>query len=270
MAETDVLNQIQGYDPALGFSPNCDIGYERITPKSIFSKKASGGRPYDLEGINDGYSFQMSFTGRPWTCIQRVRRFYEEFKHGYFTFIDWEGGGREYVGRITTMPSETRTRNGVFSLAGVVFTEIPNCPMRAYPTDWEGDGVWLSPIDGWGKLQVAVDGAWTKVQRQFGDTSVTTVDSAGVAADAAQYEYLGYGFQLWMMNGPGFGIIDIYLDGTKLETLDLYAANNSLALVHEEKKVSRDFHRVKVVISGNKNAAATAAAASWHRLRVIR
>jgi hypothetical protein len=233
------------------------------------SKKAAGGGPYDRDVLNDGNSFPLSWTGRPWKCIQRVQRVYQQFKRGYFTFIDWEGGAREYVGRITQMPEETRSRNNSFSLSGVIFTEIPGCPMRVWPQDWEGDGAWLYPLNGWGDQDIATQGSWDKTARGSDYDAFTPMDNAGMAGDWAQYEYCGYGFQLSLMKGPGFGIADVYLDDVQIQTVDLYSAVDHPEIVIEQPEVSLDFHRVKVVLTGNKNAAAAAAGVSWHALRVI-
>ncbi len=167
------------------------------------------------------------------------------------------------------MPDEQRTRNNAFSLSGVVFTEIPLSPMRSYPSDWESTGIFLFPLNGFGDQEIVLDGTWSVIARMVGDKQITTADSSTIG-DSAVYEYLGYGFQLSMLQGPAFGKVAVYLDDVQLETVDLYAdTDQGPSIVYEQPKVSRDFHRVKIVIRDEKNDASSGYAASWHALRVI-
>jgi hypothetical protein len=154
----------------------------------------------------------------------------------------------------------------------VEFTEIPICPMVEYPTDWAHEAIWHYPFNDYGDQKLAVSGAWAKATHIFDKKTVITMDTAGAnAGDWAQFEYRGYGFQLSMLKGPAYGEADIYVDGTLLQTVDCYAAENQgPQIVLRAPGISLDFHRVKAVVDATQNASATAPALSWAGLQVMR
>jgi hypothetical protein len=93
----------------------------------------------------------------------------------------------------------------------------------------------------------------------------------GTALDWATYEYRGYGFKLWMSQGPEFGKADVYLDGVLLTTVDCYnVADLGPQIVLTEQSISLDIHRVKVICDGTKNIAASATNITWWALQVMR
>lgn len=271
MSETDILNPVQGWDPALGDSMNPSYGFTMRRPTTLLQKKAVGGSPWTRETQNSGHVFSLSWVGRTFACVQRVRRYYEQYEDGYFTIIDWDGGGRHYVGRFTTEPVVVENANDKWDAQNVTFEEMPRAPMVQYPSDWTNDAVVRYAVNDFGDLKVASSGTWTPTARTISGVARTTLDNPGNANEWAQYEYRGYGFQLYLMQGPEYGQAQVLLDGTLVATVDCYAAtDNGPQIVTTQLSVPLDIHRVQVIALGTKNASATAATISWYALEVMR
>jgi hypothetical protein len=272
MSERVILNPSPLWDAGLQDSMCPDYGFTRKRATTRSLKKAVGGTPYTREIGNTGHTFTLSWLSRSWACVQRLKWFYEQFEDGFFTIIDWDGGGRHYVGRFTTEVAPVETGNGKWDVQNVTFEELPQVPMLDYPNDWDHDAIWHFAVNDFGDQKVAVQGAWTQTARSYSGVTRYTMDNPGTnAGDWAQYEYRGYGFELHMLEGPEFGQCDVYLDGTLLQTLDLYnAAEMGPQMVLRKVNVPLDLHRVKVITKNAKNANATGTNISWYGLRVMR
>jgi len=273
MPQTDILNRCKGFDPALGDTMNPNFGFTRKRPITRGLKKAVGGSPYTRDTSNTGHSFTLSWINRTWACVQRLKWYYEQYEDGFFTIIDHDGGGRHFVGRFTTEVNPVETANGKWSVELVTFEEIPKVPMMQYPNDWAHDSIRLAVCNDFGDQKLCpTTGTWALNPRTLGNVHYTTLDDAGTLGDSATYEYKGYGFRLWLLKGPEFGLVNVLLDGVQIATnLDLYnAADVGPQMVFMNEAVPLDFHRVQVVATGNKNGAATAAGLSWAFLDVMR
>lgn len=263
---TDVLNPVQGYDQNIGDSMCPDYGFTRKRAATRSMQKAVGGVPYTRELGNTGHTFVLSWLGRTWKCVRRLKWFYEQFEDGFFTLIDYDGGERHYVGRFTTEIAPIETSNNKWDVQNVQFEEIPQCPMLKYPSDWDKDAVWLYPENDFGDQKLATQGTWALAARQFGDVSRTVATAAAPAVgDWAQHEYRGYGFQLYALVGAGQGTAQVYVDGTEAGLVNL-AANGGLAprMVYEQVNLPLDLHRVQLV------AQTAGAPVAWYGLRVMR
>jgi hypothetical protein len=282
MPETDILNPTAGWDSVLHDSMNPSYGFTRKRSTTQLHKKAVGGIPWTRETQNVGHSFSLSWLGRTWPCVQRLKQYYEQYEDGYFTIIDYEGGGRHYVGRFTTEVTPVVTANNKWDVQNVTFEEMPRVPMVLYPSDWDHDSILFLAVNDFGDQKLAVNGAWTQVTLATVPTitlggiaratlPTTAMTDAGTAGDWAQYEYRGYGFQLWLSQGPEFGKCDVYLDGVLLQTVDCYnAAELGPQAVLTQQSVSLDIHRVKIICDGTKNSAATGTNITWWALQVMR
>ena len=285
MPATDILNPTEGWSVALGDSMNPSYGFTRKRATTQLHKKAVGGTPWTRETQNTGHVFQLSWLGRTWACVQKLKWYYEQYEDGFFTIIDWDGGGRQYVGRFTSEVVPTLTANNKWDVQAVTFEEIPQQQMVAFPSDWADDAIAFFVTNDFGDQKLATSGAWAQTARTAvagaqGTAHVSlatvgaayvTMDDPGTAGDWACYEYRGYGFRLYMLQGPEFGKADIYIDGVLLETIDLYHATDiGPQIVLTRQNLPLDIHRIQVVCNGTKNAAATGAAASWYALEVMR
>lgn len=273
MPETVILNAEAKWDDNIQDSMTPDYGFSRKRPSTRAVAKPAGGRPWSIETSNSGHVFSLSWISRSFLCAQRLKQFYEQYEDGFFTIIDHDGGGRHYVGHFIGEFPITQTGNDRFDVQGLTFEEIPGVPMIEYPSDWDHDAVALRPVNDYGDLMLSVSGVWA--QRQQVDASglsVTTLYNDGTAAGAwATYEYRGYGFRLYMQQGPACGEVQVVLDGVVLGTVDLYSALNlGPQCVFQRGTVSLDLHRLKVVVLGVKNGASSAASATWSMLEVMR
>lgn len=283
MPETDVLNPTPAWQEDIQDSMCPNYGFKPRRVNTQLHKKAIGGTPWTRETQNTGHSFQFSWLSRSWACVQRLRQYYEQYEDGYFTIIDWDGGGRNYVGRFTTDIAPEENANGMWDVQNVTFEEMPTVPMLTYPTDWEHDAIFFGVNNDFGDQKLATSGAWnaatlgaapTPTLGGIERTNLTTAymtDPGTTSGDWAQYEYRGYGFQLYLLQGPAFGIANVLLDGVQVATVDCYAeANNGAVMLLSQPSVSLDIHRVQLVTTNTKNASSSAPAIGWYGLVVMR
>lgn len=286
MPHTDVLNPSAIWTSDIQDSMCPDYGFTRKRASTLLQQKAIGGTPWTRETQNTGHSFSFSWLSRSWVCVQRLKQYYEQYEDGFFTIIDWDGGGRQYVGRFTTEVTETEAGNGRWDVQNVTFEEMPAVPMLEYPSDWDHDSMFFPVNNDFGDQKVATSGSWTQgvigapaitlggIARGAGSYPLSTVamnNSGTTAGDWAAYEYRGYGFKLWLTKGPAQGKADVYVDGVLNSTVDCYSAAvaaPAIALTVEE--LSLDIHLVKVVVDATHNVSSTAAAIGWYGLQVMR
>ena len=291
------------YDNDLGDSLTPNYGFTRKRTITKLSQKAAGGAPYTRDTQNTGHRFAFSWIDRNYACVQRVKQFSEQFEDGYFTIIDWDGGpqgeGRHFVGRFVTEVIPVETDFNKWSILNAEFEEVPTVPMVQYPGDWDNDAIWHYASNDFGQPKAATylaanAGLWALTPRPgmlqgAGAASPgASLDTAGALGDWAQYEYHGYGFQLFMLAGPDGGRFTISLDGVELvnplpipsipggafvpnTTFDSYAvAPLNPALILTWPKAPLDFHRVMVTALAQKNAASTGTNVRWWALKVMR
>lgn len=273
MPETSILNRTAAWDDDIQDSMTPDYGFEADRESTRAVAKPAGGRPWSVETSNTGHTFQLSWISRSFKCVQRLKQFYEQYEDGFFTIIDHDGGGRHYVGHFVGKFARVQTGNDRYDVQGLTFEEIPSVPMIEYPSDWEGDAVALRPLDDYTDQMLSLSGVWAQQQQtDEDDVTVAILYNDGTSAGAwATYEYRGYGFRLYMLQGPSSGQVQVLLDGVSLGTVDLYSAVNlGPQIVIERGAVSLDLHRLKVVVLGTKNAASSSASVTWCMLEVMR
>lgn len=255
MSQHDILNPNPVWTSDLQDSMCPDYGFQKKRPLTRGSSKAVGGIPYTRELGNTGHGFYLSWLNRSLACMDKLKWFFEQFEDGYFTLIDWDAApapakGRQYVGRFVSEVIPVETGNGMWSAQEVQFEEMPTVPMLVYPSDWQKWAIDLFPVNDFGQQKLYTQGTWAFTPRVFGGIARTTADDSGVVGDWAQYEYRGYGFQLWGLVGSAQGIAQVFLDGTQVATIGLSAANSTLepAMVFEMTNVPLDIHRVQIVV----------------------
>lgn len=282
MPETDILNPTAIWEDDIQDSMCPNYGFTRKRTGTLLHKKAVGGTPWSCETANTGHSFNFSWIGRSYACVQRLKWYYEQYEDGFFTIIDWDGGGRHYVGHFTSEVIPTETGNGMWDVQNVTFEEIPIVPMVKYPSDWDHDAITFYPANDYGDQKLATSGTWTATTETIDGIDRIVMVNEGTDGGWAQYEYRGYGFRLFLMQGLDCGQAQILLDGTLLDTVDCLdsIANSGPQMVYEKQDVSLDFHRVKVIaigsglVSAAKVKADTAVkmgtAIGWYALQVMR
>lgn len=284
MPASDIINPTTTYDESIQDSMTPNYGFTRKRANTKLNKKAVGGTPWTRETQNTGHLFSFSWIGRTFACVQKLKWYFEQYEDGFFTIIDQDGGGRHYVGRFTSEVIPVETGNGMWDVQNVTFEEIPQRAMLEYPSDWANDSIAFYPMNDFGDTKLATTGTWTQTSRTAVAGSVgtervplatgdayTTFDNAGTAGEWAQYEYRGYGFRLYMLQGPEFGKCDLYVDGVVAETIDLYnASEKGPQIVVTQQSLPLDFHRVKIICDGTKNGSSSGTGISWYALEVMR
>lgn len=272
MAASDILN------PTATDVLNPDFGMQQKMPITHVAIKASDGPGYSREVSDLLYQYSLSW-GSTRNCaksredMQRLKRFYQQFRKGFFTIIDYEDGGRHHVGHFVTPVEPVRVGNLYWSAQNVLWEEVPGVPMASYPSDWDGDSIWEYTLTDHGEIQPAPDdyANWTLTDDAH-SASPAAKDFQSAVADAfVQLEYVGWGFQLWAPKGPALGIAEIFLDGVSQGTVDLYAAAaaDSASLL-EVQDVPLAKHLVKMVCTHAKNGSSSDYTVVWDALKVMR
>jgi hypothetical protein len=276
------MNPTSYWDENIQDSMCPNYGFTRKRASTQLHKKAVGGTPWTRETQNTGHVFTFSWLGRTFACVQRLKQYYEQYEDGFFTIVDWDGGGRQYVGRFTSEVSPVETGNGMWDVQNVTFEEMPQVAMIDYPDDWDHDSMLYLPFNDFGDQKLATSGAWTSSTATVPSVTLGGIVRASLpdaiftnpgtnTIDWATFEYRGYGFQLYLVTGPAMGKCSVNLDGVLVETVDCYAATAAAAaMVLSNPDVPLDIHDVQVVVTNTKNADSTGVAISWWALQVMR
>ena len=291
MAATDILNPVQGWSAELGCNPNWSYGWIRKTASNKKLAQPRLGRRYSRELMNAGYSANLNFIDQPYAQVLRLKRFYEQFKNGYFTLINWDGLGRHHVGNFTTEPNEVETANGKWTIQGLLFEEAPQARMLQYPSDWANSSHSIYTVDDYLDALIAnsstVVNAWAAAQTPaMAGTSLNNpasyelLNATPTAGDFAQAQYVGWGFRLAFRTGTGLGQFSLYLDGVLLITIDqsnglrvgsgalasgITLAGNLLTVL----EVPLDAHRVKMTALAVAGAVGSGTGVAYPPLQVM-
>lgn len=217
----------------MGFNPNWNY-QSPVTGGANYQTARPRFGPWSTRSTGDaGYSFNLTFTDRPIEQVNYIRSWYEKFQRGFFTMIDWDNKKREHVGRFTAPPKVTPTANLRYNIA-VTFEEIPGCPMRNYPSNWQEWSHELQVADDWLNPTVntssTVAGAWALQQSpQAAQEGLSTsiprgyelLNATPTNGDFAQMEYGGWGFRMTFHYATTLGGCEVYLDGLQIAYIDL-------------------------------------------------
>jgi beta-galactosidase GanA len=102
-------------------------------------------------------------------------------------------------------------------------------------------------------------GAWSHVadQTYTGGDYQHTESFSNAAGDSASAGFTGTGVKWITSLDSNHGIADVYLDGVKVKTVDLYAATKQNQYVaYQASGLDNGPHTLKIVVTGGKNAAA--------------
>lgn len=159
MPSSDILNPTAVWEEDIQDSMCPNYGFPRKRTGTQLHKKPVGGTPWSRETANTGHTFNLSWVGRSWACVQRLKWYYEQYEDGFFTIIDWDGGGRQYVGRFTSEVIPSETGNGLYDVQNVTFEEMPIVAMAQYPSDWDHEAVLFLISNDFGDQKVATSGS---------------------------------------------------------------------------------------------------------------
>ena len=106
---------------------------------------------------------------------------------------------------------------------------------------------------------IAYTGTWSHVANQSytGGDYQHTESFSDVTGDSASVDFTGTGVT-WITSLDGnHGIADVYLDGTKVKTVDLYGATKQNQYVaYQASGLAAGAHTLRIEVTGTKNAAA--------------
>ena len=265
MPQTDILN------PTPKHPLNWDYGFQRKRPVTHLNLKANRGVPFFRDITDVGHQFLLNWSDRPAHVAEELKRYYEQYRDGFFTIVDHESYGRHYVGRFSTPIEPVPTSHNHWAMQQILFDEIPGVPMVTYPNRWDWDAVWQLLISDFNDVMAAASGSWTLTANAAAKSDYEYVGANTVTTDWAAYQYYGYGFQFWARTGSALGIGQLVLDGTVLGNVDFYSAAAAApsALV-TQLNVPLGIHLVQLNATNTKNSASSAKTILWDALRVMR
>jgi subtilisin family serine protease len=99
-------------------------------------------------------------------------------------------------------------------------------------------------------------GTWTKSNDSRASSG--TISLAKGTSATVEYTFTGTGFRWIALKYSSYGIVDVYLDGQKVKTVDLYSNTVSFQqVVYENLNLSNSIHTVKLINTGTKNSLGT-------------
>jgi beta-galactosidase GanA len=109
---------------------------------------------------------------------------------------------------------------------------------------------------------LAYTGTWSHVgaeQNYTGGDYQHTESFSNVTGDSVSVPFTGTGIRWVTSKDPSHGIADVYLDGTRVDTVDLYAPNKLNQVTgYQVRGLANGPHTLQIVVTGQRNALATA------------
>ncbi|WP_086849558.1 beta-galactosidase [Amycolatopsis kentuckyensis] len=110
--------------------------------------------------------------------------------------------------------------------------------------------------------EVAYTGTWSHVGPEVNYTGGDyqhTESFSNVTGDSVSIPFTGTGIRWVTSKDPSHGVADVYLDDTKVTSVDLYAAGKQNQITgYEVRDLPAGPHTLKIAVTGQKNANATA------------
>lgn len=263
MSEQNILNA------TAASTTNPDYSIPIDEPEIAAMWQARSGRPFVRNLQTRGRVFQLHWEKADFTTYRTLRQWFNQYRKDFFSFFDIEDN-RYYSGRFAegSFKHEHAGNNQVNVSA--IFVEIPGLAMFAYPSNWGVDSIIHGVRDGFGADLVKATGTWSVnfpnaiFKGGGGYWSVITNDTA-------EWIYFGYGFRYWAITEPSDGIAELSLDGTVIGTIDLYSAGVLASSVRfTQANVPLGLHRVKLRVTGTKNASSSGFACYADAIEVMR
>lgn len=194
---------------------------------------------------------------------QQLEEWYRRFENSWFSLrdpvyaVDPEAGAyveRYFSVEFAAPPDYELLANNLWR-ARVLVADRIGAALHQYPDPAAGHkAVFLEESDG-----LAVAGPWTSATQALAHGESEKSNPNTNSTDAFLWTYGGYGFRLWSRRSPDLGIVEVFLDGASLGTIDLYStgATASQALL-TKLDVPLGLHSLKLRATNTKNAASSA------------
>ncbi|HWR37696.1 MAG TPA: hypothetical protein VN622_17675 [Clostridia bacterium] len=260
MSEQNILNPTPS-DPL-----NPDYGWNESPLGSFAEWQAASGEYFSRTIASRGLTRDVSWSNQLQSTADKLRQWWAQYRNGFFTLADYDRGryySVRFVGKLDFTPAGFDKVN----IKGQV-VELPNVPMYQYPTNWARDAVFIEERDDYGNDLVVLVGGWSWFP-SAGDRHGTGLYQSNLADRTAEWQYFGYGFRVWQIKHPSCGINEVSLDGVVLGTFDGYGAAANSSPLFTRANVALGIHRVKIRITGTKNAASTGFIAEADAIEVM-
>jgi hypothetical protein len=254
MSEQNILN------PSISSQLNPDYSVKINKPAIIARWQARSGKPFARFLASRGLVWDLQWGNRMFSDADALVQWFNQYEQDFFSYADWDTG-RYYSGQFADQPSIERLGNQRVNISAQ-FIVIPTLAMFQYPSRWGTDSVFFNTQDGFNSLLAKMTGSWASGAGGFngwghsGASSI--VYGSSTTNDIAEWLYFGYGFRLWSPSGSANGIGEVSLDGSVLGTFDTYNAVSQVSSVKwTQQSVPLGLHRVKIRVTGTKNASSS-------------
>jgi hypothetical protein len=255
VSEQNILN------PTVASQLNPTYSIPIQDPEIIAMWQARSGKDFSRTLAARGRAFSLHWDKIDFTTYLTLRQWWSQYEKGYFSFADYDDSGagtRYYTGRFVGPPTHERAGFNQVNVTAQ-FVELPGRPMFAYPSNWGVDSIFLDESDDAGAQLVKLTGSGWVLQSPQGLSHNNASYTSATTNDIAEWLYYGYGFRVWALKASTRGIAEVSLDGTVLGTYDQFnAANVNSAAIFTQLNVPLGQHRVKLRVTGTKNAGSSA------------
>jgi hypothetical protein len=251
VSEQNILNPTQ----LSLFNP--DWGYTEGLPETRSMFQAASGKMYARREFGLGRVYDLAWNNRDLATKHALQQWAQQYENDFFSLADWERA-RYFTGRFEAPLTFNPVGNQKYNIKGR-FIELPGLAMFAYPSNWSRDAIFLEERNGFGEDLVKLTGTWAYY-------AVTGHGGAQYFSsntnDFAEWVYFGYDCQIWSEKNSDRGIAEYTVtrvrDGAVQAgptNIDLYSASFVVsAAVFTTANLRLDFYRVKLRVTGTKNA----------------
>lgn len=205
---------------------------------------------------------ELEFRTRPTSEKAQLQQWYRRFERDWFSFHDpvfaVDAGSGAFIERYFSVeflgePAYELAGNEAWNLQVQLVDRI-GAPLFQYPDPNAGhESVFLEETQG-----VAAAGTWTDTATASAHGAAEKSNPNTNVTDAFAWTYGGYGFRLWSRRGSDLGIAELFLDGSSLGTVDLYAFSDTGSQpVFTKLDVPLGLHVVKLAATNTRNAASS-------------
>ncbi len=262
MSEQNILN------PAQTSLFNPDWGYTEGLPEMRSQFQAMSGKAYARRQMGRGRVYDLAWNNRDLATKHALQQWAQQYENDFFSFADWERA-RYFSGRFEGPLSYSPAGNQRYNIHGR-FIELPGLAIFAYPSNWSRDAIFLEERDGFGadlvKLLTPANWSFDGPSKSYLHPLPGGAYLSSTTNETAEWLYLGYGCRIWMPTDFNLGIAEVTVtrvrDGSVVSgpaNVDQYhtspTQNSSVLLTIQN--LALDFYRVKVRVTGTKNASST-------------
>lgn len=194
---------------------------------------------------------------------QQIEQWYDQFANSFFTLYDpvfgrkTDGSGaaieRYFSVRFSQQPTYTLKQNLVWDVQ-CDLTDVLGVALYEYPDPDAGHlSTFIEETDGFAQA-----GVWGTDLGAVNHGGSDVSNAGNNTTDTFTWIYGGYGLRIWARKEPNFGKMKLFVDGTNLATIDLYAAAETAAsAVFSKLDLPLGLHTVQLVATNTKNGASS-------------